>query len=191
MQKPSTNSVTAALELQQGSKQQLDQKYVAMLRPVRNLEHGIMGRAVTVVQRDLMDAADPDWHASRESRVVKHVMFDEADQRTYYVYPPNDGQGMMETVVSTLPELFSPTGDPEVLESYGYPIALRDEYMSALVDYILYRAYSKDAQNAGAASRAALHYQQYGNQLGIKLSIEVNTSPNIKAGVGYAAGGVQ
>lgn len=191
VQKPSTNSVTAALQLKQGSMQELDGKYVALLRPVRNLEHGIMGRSVTVVQRDLMDAIDPDWHVSRQSKVAKHLMFDEADQRTFYVYPPNDGTGVMETVVSVLPALFTPDGDPEQIASYEKPIDLRDEYMSALVDYILYRAYSKDAQNAGAASRAALHYQQYGNQLGIKLSIEANTSPNIKAGVGYAAGGVQ
>lgn len=191
VQKPSTNSVTAALPLQEGSLQTLDPKYVALLQPVRNLEHGIMGRQVTVVQRALMDASAPDWHSARARNVVKHVMFDEIEPRTFYVYPPNDGTGLMETVVSVLPEVFAPVGEADDIASYDRPIALRDEYMTPLVDYILYRAYSKDAQVAGAANRAALHYQQYANALGIKGAVEANTSPNARARVGSSAVGVQ
>lgn len=191
VQKPSANSKTAALQIAAGPLQELGAQYVALLRPVRNLEAGIFGRAVTVVSKDLMDAQAPNWYAQRPAKVVKHLMFDEANPRTFYVYPPNDGNGLMETVVSVLPPVIAATGNEELPESYRVELALRDEYMSAMVDYVLYRAYSKDSQVAAAASRAQLHYQLYAGALGIKLNVETTMSPNIKAGVARAAGGVE
>ncbi len=190
VQKPSANSRTTSLEIKEGSRQELGSEYAALLRPVRNLEAGIHSSVVTVVSRDLMDAQAPNWHAKRPRKVVRHLMFDEADPRTFYVYPPNDGTGIMEAVVSALPAVFSPSGEDDELDSYDGEVELREEYASPLVDYILYRAYSKDAQNAGAAQRAQLHYGQYANALGIKLNVEVNMSPNTKARLPYAAAGV-
>lgn len=190
VQKPSANSRITELPIKAGTRQELDAQFVALLRPVRNLEAGFHSSAVTVVSRDLMDAQAPNWHTKRPRKVVRHVMFDEADPRTFYVYPPNDGTGIMETVVSALPVVFTPTGDADDLDSYAAPIELRDEYTSPLVDYILYRAYSKDAQNAGAAQRAQLHYGLYANAIGIKTAVEANMSPNAKARVAAAAGGV-
>lgn len=190
VQKPSANSRITELPIKEGTRQELDAKFVALLRPVRNLEAGIHSSVVTVVSRDLMDAQAPNWHAKRPRKAVRHIMFDEADPRTFYVYPPNDGTGLMETVVSVLPVVFQPTGYADELESYAAPIELRDEYTSPLVDYILYRAYSKDAQNAGAAQRAQLHYGLYANAVGIKAAVEANMSPNAKARIAAAAGGV-
>lgn len=190
VQKPSANSRVTALPIKEGTRQELDAKFVALLRPVRNLEAGIHSSTVTVVSRDLMDAQAPDWHTKRARKVVRHVMFDEADPRTFYVYPPNDGTGVMETLVSVLPVVFAPTGEADELESYAAPIELRDEYATPLVDYILFRAYSKDAQSAGAAQRAQLHYGLYANAVGIKAAVEANMSPNAKARVASAAGGV-
>lgn len=186
LKKPSATAATVTLPMREGTLQFLPDNFISLLRVTRN----IGGRVVTVVSRDLMDAQNPDWHNTRPATGVRHFMFDEANPQAFYVYPPSDGRGEIEAVVSVSPVDVPVTGDPESLDSYQSPIALKDIYANALVDYVLYRAYSKDAQVAGATMRAAAHFNQFNSALDVKVVVDTNMSPNIKAGVGYSAGGV-
>lgn len=56
-------------------------------------------------------------------------------------------------------------------------ISLDDIYANALLDYIMYRGFSKDAAYAGAGNRAAMHYQAFAMALGIKVKVESKTQP--------------
>ncbi|MCK7581011.1 MAG: hypothetical protein MZV65_38935 [Chromatiales bacterium] len=59
------------------------------------------------------------------------------------------------------------------------PIKLDDIYANAILDYVLYRAYSKDAEYAANAQRAALHYQAFTNALGVKTQVDTNNDPRL------------
>ncbi len=58
-------------------------------------------------------------------------------------------------------------------------IQIDDVYANALLDYVLYRAYSKDADYAGNAQLAVSHYQAFSNSLGVKKQNEIEQNPNL------------
>lgn len=197
LQKPSASAVTETLRMARGVRQNVPDGFTALLRPVRNIRTDntdrLPRRRITVVSSEALSTVKPDWDDEISVRFedqVKHVLFDEANPKTFYVYPGNDGTGAIEAVLAKIPDKIRPDGDFTRLESYEIPIPLDETYHDALIDYVMYRAYSKDAQFAGSAQRAVLHYQQFANALGIKVRVEANTSPNIKPGVPFAASGV-
>lgn len=197
LQKPSASAVTTAVPLVRGTLQMLPSGFASILRPVRNISGPDSDRMprkrLTIVDEASMSAMNPSWDdeiSARYQQQVKHVIFDEASPKTFYVYPGNDGTGLVEMVLSAIPAKIKPAGIEDDLSSYDAPLPLDETYHDALLDYIMYRAYSKDAQFAGTAQRAALHYQQFANSLGIKVSVEANTSPNAKYRVAPAASGV-
>jgi hypothetical protein len=196
--RPSAFSSNTVLSLVQGTRQELDAAHVQLLRVIRNVTLGtggarIGGRVVRVIGREVLDAQVPDWHMSRAvpfSPIVKHFIFDEEDPRGYYVYPGNTGTGMVEGIVVRRPREIAAQagGNPEMIAAYAGTAAaldLEDIYFNPVVDYVLYRMHTKDMQAAGAAQRAAAHYQQFVTALGLKAQSDLANSPNPKgAGVG-------
>jgi DUF971 family protein len=79
------------------------------------------------------------------------------------------------------------TANVDALGSYAVQIDIQDIYTSPILDYVLYRAYSKDASFAGSAQRAAAHYSQFANALGAKLQNEATRNINVKAAQENAA----
>lgn len=198
LQKPSASATTVEVPLVRGTKQTLPDGYVSILRPIRNVRGANADREprkrITVVSEQSLSQYNPGWDDEFSvpyRQQAKHFIFDEANPKSYYVYPGNDGTGVLEMVLSAIPDKIAPTGDANKLESYATPLPLDETYHDAVLDYTLYRAWSKDAQFAGAAQRAALHYQQFANSLGIKVTVEANTSPNTRTGVAQAASGIQ
>lgn len=59
------------------------------------------------------------------------------------------------------------------------PIKLDDIYANVILDYILYRAYSKDAEYAANATRASLHYQAFTSALGAKTQVDAGNDPRL------------
>ena len=66
-------------------------------------------------------------------------------------------------------------------------ISIPDIYANALLDYILYRAYSKDSEYAGNAQRAQSHYGAFVNTMGVEIKATVAAAPQIKPGTAAAA----
>jgi len=56
-------------------------------------------------------------------------------------------------------------------------INLDDIYANVILDYLLYRAYSKDADYAANGQRAINHLNSFNSSLGAKTAIDVATSP--------------
>lgn len=197
LQKPSATAATVTLDLVPGTLQTLPAKYNSILRPVRNVRGDNSDRlprkTLTVVDATQLNALKPEWHDSYSvpfGQQVKHFIFDEANPRSFYVYPGNDGNGHIELVLSGTPEKVKATGDELEIDSYDVEVSFPEIYANVLLNFILYRAYSKDAQVAGAMQRAAMYYQQFANELGIQVTVETNMSPNVKPGIGSGAVGV-
>jgi len=156
-----------------------------LLALTRNLGVGgtTPGKSIRIIDQDLLDAMDPDWASADASAVVSHYMYNEKLPQIFSVYPPQptSGQGYVEIVYSAL---------PTACASYGAStyIDLPDHYESALIDYILYRAYSKDGDAADSAGRAAAYYNTFLDTLGrqdlkeqeVDPNLRVNPSPSLK-----------
>lgn len=197
LHKPSALSRTDVINLRAGTWQAIPDTALALLKIVRNINSvggppnnlRVGGAAIRAVAREVLDATRPDWHASTATPAPKHYIYDEDDPRSFYVWPPNDGTGKVEAILSMNPATVTATGAPDTLGSYNAVLSLADIYMSALVDFVCYRAYSKDASFAGSAQRAAMHYQQFANAIGIKARMELLDSPNTPNGAKAAVTG--
>ena len=55
-------------------------------------------------------------------------------------------------------------------------IGIDDIYANALLDFILYRAYNKDAEFAGNATRAQIHMMAFASSLGVKSKIDASSA---------------
>jgi hypothetical protein len=126
------------------------------------------GRAVRVIERDLMDLHNADWHSTPQGKLVQHYMVNVMDPKRFLVYPPNDGTGCLEVVYSAT---------PPALTTEAAVIALDDIYQDALLDYMLYRAFSKDAEYAADPARAAQRYAAFVSSLDGKSLHERAESP--------------
>lgn len=174
--KPNSFSSVENLTLAQGTKQTLPAEGLLLLTVVRN----VGGKAVRRVDRNILDSENPDWHSVTENNTVEHYIFDEDAPETFWVYPPQTATpGSVEVIFSRAPSDLSILGDT---------ITLNDIYMNVILDYILYRAYSKDTDYAGNSSRASNHYQGFNNSLGVKAQAEMSTSPNANVSTARANG---
>lgn len=169
--RPDSAAVNESIELKAGTKQIIPDKGMRLLDVVRNLSES--GMAILVCDRRQLDMTVRNWHGEKESDEIEHFVFDEMDPRHFYVYPPAAEGTRVEIIYSAVPP---PHGDYET--SKGDVIRLDDSYAPAIVDYILYRAFAKDADFAGNANRSAMHYNAFNTQLGGKGRMDMSGSPN-------------
>lgn len=183
--KPSAVAGSVVIPLVSGTRQTIPAGGLQLMRVIRNLKIGstdsirLGGRAIRLVERDVLDTQAPDWHDSDSVPYVpeaKHFIFDAQDPKAFYVYPGNDGRGIVEALVSQAPVPVPESGAS--LSDYAVNLPIPDVYANALLDYVLYRAYSKDASFAENLTRADAHYNAFSTSLGIKTSMESTTSPS-------------
>jgi len=122
-------------------------------------------RSIRLIDREILDAQNPEWHDDGSTSEVKYYMFDPRNPREFLVFPPNDGNGSIEIIYSKAPT------DVE----YEAVIQIDDIYANALADYVLYKAYSKDAEYAANGQRAAAAYSSFAQSLGLKIQAESQT----------------
>lgn len=191
--KPTAYSSSVVLALSQGTYQKLPDTYSFILRVTRNLKSAVdsprLGsNTIRVVDRRILDAQNPNWHNSlvvKYAKIVKNICFDQDEPGAFYVYPGNDGTGFIEATVVRVPTPVPlPTLDATSIASYDFTVDVQDIYGNALVDYILYRAYSKDSQYSGSTSRASVYYGAFVNAIGAVTGNEkirnLNNKPTVQ-----------
>ena len=173
--KPNSHVKNLAVRMAAGTKQSLPADGVQLIDAVRNMgtNGSTPGRAVRIVMREILDAQVPNWHFATAAAEAKHYVYSLLDPKNFYVYPPQPAvsPGYIELVYGA-----SPTD--AVLAG---AITLDDIYQNVLVDYILYRAYSKDTEYAADQNRAAAHQNAYIAALTGKAKVEVGANPNSMA----------
>lgn len=164
--KPNALSKSVNISLARGTLQALPSEYTVFARVTRNMTGPTTGgKAIRpLARREIMDSHMPSWQDPSVmpfAKSVVHVIHDMADPRSFYVVPGNDGTGMIEAIVGRMPQ---PNVAPESVtdqldfDNYTADVDMPDIYQNALIDYVLYRAYSKDSRLAGAAQRSEAHF---------------------------------
>jgi hypothetical protein len=171
--KPNTFVRNTSVRMSSGTKQGLPADGVQLIDVVRNMgiNGSTAGRAIRITMREILDSQIPNWHTETPENEVKHYMYSMLDPKNFYVYPPNTGNGYVELVYGAAPT-------DATLNS---TITLDDIYQTILVDYILYRAYSKDTEFAADVNRASSHQQAYLTALTGKAKVEIGANPNSMA----------
>ena len=177
--RPESSADHANVQLATGTEQTIPDVGLRLIKVVRNMSttggSATGARAIRLVDINILNAQEPDWHDptvtgdATHGTIVKHYVFDEDDPRKYYVYPGVSGNAYVEIV-------FSRT--PTDLANTSATIYIDDIYGNAIVDYVLYRAYMKDAEFAANSQRAGQHYQLFTASLGQGGSAQNILSPN-------------
>ena len=174
--RPDSTAANTSMTLSAGTKQQIPALGLKLIDIPRNMgANGTTpGRAIRIIDREALDAQRPDWHTEAAESAIKHFMHDARDPLRFYVYPPASSNPVMqvEVVYSTAPAEISALTD-----DLGVPIT----YANALIDFTLYRAYSKDAEYTANINRAAGHYNAYLQALGLKGQVDQVMAPNRNA----------
>lgn len=161
---PDASITNSTLALAAGTKQTLPSGGIRLIDVVRN----VSGNAIRIIDRDILDTQIPGWH-NETAAATKHYIFDPRDPTHFYVYPP-------ATSASPQVEIIYSSSPSDAVS--GGSITLADVYANALLDYVLYRAYSKDAEYAGDSGRAAAAYSSFLQSLGNKVQVDAAVDPN-------------
>ena len=175
--KPDASAVNATVTLATGTKQSIPTAGNRLLGVVRNMSAASSGtgkRAVRLVDRAVLDSQTPDWHdpavtgSAAHTTVVKHFVYDETNPRNFYVYPGVAGNAYLEIVYSSNPATVAQSGN----------LSIPDVFANAIMNYVLYMAYMKDAEFAGNAQRAGTHFQLFTASVTGKAQIDAISNPN-------------
>ena len=180
--RPDSSADHANVQLDTGTEQAIPDVGLRLIKVVRNMSaaggSATGKRAIRIVDREILDSQEPNWHDptvsgdAAHTTTVKHYVFDEDDPRKYYVYPGVAGNAYVEIV-------FSRT--PTDLANTSATLYIDDIYANAVIDYVLYRAYMKDAEFAGNQQRASAHYNLFLTSVSSGGQIQLGVSPNLDA----------
>jgi len=165
---PSAYSEHRDFPLEPGTRQELPDDTVRLLDVIRNTD-GYYDSAVRVVDRMDLDTQVPGWHTHKPHKVVQHYVYDTASLEYFYVYPPQPVDPLYRGSVEILIGVIPPT-----LEDVGDYITLKDYYIPALVNYMVYRAYAKDSDSSPNNDLKNQYYDQFLSSLGQQT--QANTS---------------
>jgi len=147
------------------------------LRLIDIVYNTVTGTPIRKAPRNQLDDQVVNWHKSAGNTVLNYV-FDERDPKTFYIYPQPTSASSIEIIYSVAPAPIVITDF--VADSTTLPID--DSYLNPIVDFMLHRAYSKDADYAANAQRATQHYQVFLSELGEKFQVDGTYNPKNNRG---------
>lgn len=157
----SSTSRVSAVGLSEGAVQTLPSSAVDLLQ-VLSITINSVTKSVRRVERDSLDSINPAWinetSTTTPARGINY-MYDERDPRRFYVYPviPTGASANADIICTTSPGDATLTG----------AIALPDTYADALLDYILYRCFSKEEEEVPVDNtKATFHFRAFNAAIG-------------------------
>jgi hypothetical protein len=160
------------------SKQTIPSSGLRLIEVVRNTAATSDKSATRMIERSIMDDQVPYWHATTASVNIEHWVYDERDPKNFYVYPNPSSATRIEIVYSTVPAEIDIVNIDETWKTAANTthIGLDDIYVNAILDFMLYRAYSKDAEYAGNAGQAQAHMIAFANALNVKTNADSSSA---------------
>lgn len=154
-----------------GTRQNAPDDVVQILEITRNLDGTKM--PIVATTKNVLDSTRRGWHGEIESSSQEVFVLDERYPRTFYVWPPATAGSKLEAVAVVTPTKHAladyTTGTAKVKCS--------DRLVPPMVDYILFRAYSKDADFAGNQQRSDIHYRNCLQALQAGREVRYQVSP--------------
>jgi hypothetical protein len=180
--KPEATATHENISLSTGTEQTLPSGGLRLIKVTRNMSgtasDATGAKSIRIVEEDLLNSIEPDWHdptvtgSSAHGSIIKNYLFDPDDPKKFYVYPgvASGSNAYVELIYSKL---------PTDLSSVSSTIDLEDTYGNAILNFVLYRAYLKDAEFAGNQQRTATHYQLFIGSISGGGNAEAILDPNL------------
>jgi hypothetical protein len=168
--KPSACAKIATIPLVQGTQQSIPADGVQFLDGICNMGTSgtAPGRTLRRTDRQNIDDDDLYWHKATPKAEISQFTFDDRTPKDFFVWPPAVTGTQIKISYAAIPTAVTALTDS---------LDLGLEYMDAVVNYIAYRAKSKDSQYANAGE-AASFYGLFGESLGLQAQTSSAASPN-------------
>lgn len=153
---PAANIIITDLTLVEGTQQAVPSDAMVLMDVIRNNPGGSPGPTIRWVDMDIQNATTPDWHNDTGAITVEEYMYDTDDPYTFWVYPPQTS--------SPTDVRIKYAANPAII-NIGEDITIGDEFVNAIIEYMLHRAYSREAEFAGDDGKATMHLKQFIREL--------------------------
>jgi len=149
------------------------------LKLINVLFNATSGRQIRRIDKRMLDDQVDNWYAATGND-VDHYVYDDRDPKTFWVYPSMTAAHDVQIIYSKAPAAI-------VVADFGTDVQvlpIDDSYMNPILDFMLYRAYSKDSDYAQNAQRAESHLRAFQLALGAKTESDAGISAsNSRKGV--------
>ncbi len=185
--RPDALNITTTMALALGSRQDLDNATLSpppakLIEITRNLAATSSKRAITKVDRHIMDRQLPGWHAMAPTVNIDHYMFDPRDPKTFYVYPPAAATAQLEVMYSAYPTDIAEPAPGGTFASVTGNLALADIYADDVLNLVLSHCYNKDAEYTANAALADKYMAMATASLGAEIAATLAVQPQAKPG---------
>jgi hypothetical protein len=168
---PNATNKVAVVKLDPGTRQNIPADGWTLLDIIRYMgtTGTTPGRVPRIISQQILNDFNPNWHAATPVTVPLNYVYDQQDQTVYYVYPPSNGKGYLQINYSPV---------PADVNSESNLLSVNDIFQTAVLDYVLYRANSKDAEYAPGLALAGGYLQTFMATMAAKSDQEIKNSPN-------------
>lgn len=148
--------------------------YYLMLRDPYNMGAAgtAYGRTMTQTKTEALTDIDPSWRAVAPAAAVKHYVYDaERAPKRFECYPPPNAALWVQGELAA---------DPTGIADQNDTLSCHDTAVPALVEWMLYRAYSRDDEKTFAPQKAAAHVALFFQLLGIKIKTDMLAATKVR-----------
>jgi hypothetical protein len=180
--RPDANTQTAEYTCVAGPRQVLTGSFpnaIRLVEVVRNLATTSNKTSIRLTDRKSLDTQRRSWYSDTTTASVELYMFDPRTPKEFLVYPPASTAARLEVIYSVLPLEHALTDAQLINPATAETIRIDDIFATSLFDYMLYRAFSKDAEQTAMLQRASAHYQAFQNALGVKQQVNAASQPGV------------
>ncbi|MFJ5456279.1 DUF6682 family protein [Pectobacterium sp. CHL-2024] len=157
--RPDAGASIETFDCEPGTRQHLPDGAIRLLEITRV----VGGRAIQPFPRDALDYQYPDWHSI--TGPIERYCYDEQTPKAFFVFPGALAGAQLEINVARLP---SPASIADLSPQNARLFPLDELYFNPVLEFILFRAYGKDAENGNNAMLSSQHYQTFVDLLGVK-----------------------
>lgn len=140
------------------------------------------GRALRLVDRDVLDASLPGWHAAPASAAVTPTQYtyDPRNPKIFYVCPGVHPSATLWAEVSYLADPVAiPAGNYAATGGSNTTLSIDDKYADDLVNYVMARAYMKESEFAANANLSAAHTNLFTSSVNAQSVALTGVNPNL------------
>ena len=180
--RPDANTLVGEFTCVAGPRQKITSTFSnasRLIECVRNTATSSNKSRVRLASRQSVDSMRPNWYAETPTVNIELYVFDPRTPTEFLVYPPASTAARLEVTYAQVPTPHTLTDVQLANPATAEVIRIDDMFAGALLDYVLYRAYSKDAEDAAVSSRAVAHYQAFVAALGAKGQSEAASQPGV------------
>lgn len=164
---PATDAyiLRASITTVAGTVQSMPTDAIRLIDVVKNVSDG---SAILQADMALVDVLGAAWRGQTATATAENFFYDERNPKQFEVYPPQIGGASVEVVYNAQPS------DVGITQN----ILIDDMYGDALINYVVYRALSKDSEDSSPElGRATAFYRAFLLSMGQKDATDALIEP--------------